>query len=1150
MKKLLFCDKWEFSKCPLGTDYENAEDWQPVDLPHDWLIYNTNDLYENSTGWYRRTYKAAGLGDKRTSLRFEGVYQDCAVYVNGVLAGEWKYGYTTFEFDITDLLKEGDNLIAVRVNHQNPNSRWYSGAGIFRKVWLCTYEPCHILSDGVYVSADISGRVSLSIEVERPEDMQSDKLRLIAVLFDGTEQAAECEYTCTAADKSLFPAHLLRKGCRYSINTIELTVKDPILWDIGDPYLYTYSVALACGDEILDTVTGTFGFRKTEFTTDKGFFLNDRHVKLHGACMHHDLGALGAAVNRTAIKRQIQSLFTMGVNAIRTSHNPPSVELLELADEMGMLILDEGFDMWELKKTEYDYARFFPDWVEKDVCSWVRRDRNHPCLIGWSIGNEIYDTHASDRGQEVTSMLKALVSRYDYRHNACITIGSNYMGSENGQRCADILKVAGYNYAERLYADHHEAHPDWMIYGSETSSIVQSRGIYHFPKEQPIVSDDDEQCSNLGNSSPAWAAKSHEACIVPDRDVEFCAGQFIWTGFDYIGEPTPYNTKNSYFGQFDTAGFAKDSAYVFRSAWTSCKTDPFVHIYPYWDWNPGQVIDVVAASNAPKVAIFFNGEKIAEQDFDRKTCQKLTLDAKIPYSEGELCAVAYNEKGKEIARDTVRSFGDAAEIRLTPDKYKLRADGVDLIFVDISAFDSKGTFVANANNRVFVSVTGAGRLIGLDNGDSTDYEQYKGTSRRLFSGKLLAIIAGKNLGGEIHVKVTSPGLPERELILGAVEIDPEEFVAPGFPYQAENTERELCIPDGTKDIPVRKIELYGESYTFDPSCTKRTFMVKRLPENSVYSDIDYRLTTVNGIDTQLGSIVSSDSGSVTVECHGDGEFYLRALCKNGTNKYHVMSIIKLEGKDLGSAVIDPYSLVMGGLYTLKGGNVSDGYEHGAAFGYDGGWFGFENVDFGPVGSDTVTLPIFANYNSPVDLQIFDGTPENGQLIGDLEYNVPPIWLTYQERTYKLSKTLRGLHTISFRSKFRYDVKGFYFEKRRKENAELYAVNCVNIYGDKFTVGSDDVTSIGNNVILDLGGFDFEKAPEKIFITGRSQLPKNSIHIIFKSEDGSEVRNLCEFDFAENYTEREFPLENISGKGSVQVLFLPGSDFDLRSVRFQ
>ena len=1145
MKKLL-CDKWEFSKNPIGTEYSDGLNWTAVDIPHDWLIYNTEDLYETSTGWYRRRLDIS-KGGERIFLRFEGVYMDCAVFVNGSQAGEWKYGYSTFEFEITEFLKDGENLITVRVDHREPNSRWYSGAGIYRRVWLKTSQECRLISDGIYISADIDGSIMVTSETERPQNIPVSELSVRNIIMDGEKEIARTERLCCAFDKSSMPETVVKDGYSYSVNTDLLKVTDPKLWDIDSPALYTCVTELLRNGEAIEKEENRFGFRKAEFTSDKGFFLNGRHVKLHGCCEHHDLGSLGAAVNPAAIKRKLEKLRTMGVNAIRTSHNMPAVEFMELADEMGFLILSEAFDMWEMSKTEFDYARFFPTWVKRDVASWIRRDRNHPSIIGWSIGNEIYDTQAGERGQEITSLLLKLVREHDPRHNGYVTIGSNFMQGENARKCADIVKLAGYNYAERLYEEQHKQHPDWMIYGSETASVVQSRGIYHFPLSQSVLADDDEQCSSLGNCTTGWGAKNTEYCIIADRDAEFCAGQFIWTGFDYIGEPTPYSTKNSYFGQYDTAGFPKDSAYVFRAEWTDYKKSPFVHIFPYWDFNEGQEIDVRVTSNAPKVKLFFDGEEIGEKDIDHIKGRSLTLDTVIKYKKGVLTAIAYDEDENEIARDEARSFGDTAELKLIPDKTELKADGKDLIFIDISAYDKNGEFVANANNRAIVSVSGAGRLVGLDNGDSTDYEQYKGTSRRLFSGKLLAVIAAKTKPGDIFVRVSSPSLPDRGITLKAVPSEAEE----GVSAAEENTERSLCCENAGTDIPVRKIELTGEHYDFTAERREMKFSVKTYPEKSSYAgEIEYRITTVLGIGSNLAEIVSSDKNSVTVRCKGDGEFYLRALCKNGTDKYHIISVIKLTGEGIGAATFDPYELVLGGLFTVSSGNIGNGIKHGASFSGERGWFGFENVDFGKTGSDTVTVPIFANTASPVGIKFYDGIPdEGGELIGDFSYHKKSIWLTYIPETYKLSKVLKGIHTIVMESSNGYDVEGFFFEKKKKEFSEILAVENENIYGDKFTVGEDAVTGIGNNVMLDFGEFDFgDEVPSKLVINGRSELPLNSINVIFGGE--TEKRMIAEFSSADEYTERSFSLEGISGKCTVSFAFLPGSDFDFRSFRFE
>lgn len=1180
--KTLLCDQWEFSKNPIGTEYSDMLNWERVDLPHDYLIYNTHNLYETSTGWYRRTLCHRPDG-KRTALRFGGVYMDSRVFVNGSLAAEWKYGYTTFEVDITDLLREGENLIAVRVDYRSPNSRWYSGAGIYRRVWLKRYDPCHITNDGVYISAAADGTIQVTTEVERPAELPVSGLSVRNTIFDGSRKVISCESQeaisygsrimastenpCCACDQSRISGAMRKSNCKYSVNTNILKLENPTLWDIDHPHLYTCVTEILQNGMVLDREECTFGFRQIEFTCDKGFFLNGRHVKLHGCCEHHDLGSLGAAVNKNAIRRKLATLRTMGINAIRTSHNPPAEEFMELADEMGFLVLSEGFDMWELHKTEHDYAGFFPEWAERDVAAWVRRDRNHPSVIAWSIGNEIYDTHASERGQEVTSLLLGLVREHDPRKNGYVTIGSNYMQGDNARRCADLLKLAGYNYAERLYHEHHAAHPDWMIYGSETSSVVQSRGIYHFPLSQQILCDDDEQCSALGNSTTGWAARNTEACIIPDRDAEFCAGQFIWTGFDYIGEPTPYSTKNSYFGQFDTAGFPKDSAYLFRGEWTDYKAAPFIHIYPYWDFCEGQTIDIRVASNAPRAALFFGQAQIAEKridpvqdkeltlvaekELDHAHGTELTLNARLPYQPGELLAVAYDENGREIARDVRRSFGDAAEIRLTPDKEELRADGEDLIFVDLSAYDKDGEFVANANNRVFVRVTGAGRLIGLDNGDSTDFEQYKGTSRRLFSGKLLAIIAAKTKPGEILVEASSHGLPDSTLSLRAIPAP----VLPGISADTENQEYASGCADACHDVPVRKIELAGESRLFTADRKEITFQTTVFPANASYAgEIDYRITTVLGIDSNLAEITSVRDGAVTVLCKGDGEFYLRALCKNGTDKYHILMQLPLKGEGIGQALLNPYEFVAGGLCTRTSEDIATSFGYGMTFARKPSWIGFEGIDFGKLGSDTILLPIYMNCSTPIRFSVYDGIPgQGGEKIGDYTYHKPSAWMTFNKpESFQLTKKLKGIHTLALASSDGISIKGFEFQKPVKEFSQIDAVDNEGIYGDKFTCGPDAITGIGNNVMLEFGEFCFtKKRPAKIIITGKSQLPANSIHILFSGD--VDARLLVEFEGAAEYTEREFPLEGLDLSGvccRVSFAFLPGSDFDFKAFRFE
>ena len=512
-----------------------------VEIPHDWLIGDTGNLYCNSVGFYKKTFQASDVADKYSALRFEGVYMNSAVYVNGSLAGVWKYGYTTFELDISSLIKTGTNSILVIVVYQNPNSRWYSGAGIYRDVYLVRSETTRFVPDGIYIvnRKTENGEWYMTVETEISSETKSCFVRHSLKDANGT----------TVADSRSAPpliplpdaeAAALKKAVPIASGKLyrdrrTIRVPSPLLWDIEHPNVYTLTSELVSNDgTIMDTVKQHTGFKTIVLDSDKGCFLNGRHVKIHGACQHHDLGALGAAFNLQALRRQFEKLRTMGINSIRTSHNPPAPAFMDLADSMGFLIDDECFDMWQKSKTTY-------------VAAWVRRDRNHPSLFMWSIGNEIYDTHFGN-GLEVTKDLKSIVRTHDPDKNGLVTIASNYMDGDGAQNCAKELDAVGYNYAERLYANHRVKYPDWCIYGSETSSTVQSRGIYHFPANFRLLTYDDLQCSSLGNCTTTWGAKSTSKAITDDRDTDSCIGQYIWTGWDYIGEPTPYFTKNSYFG--------------------------------------------------------------------------------------------------------------------------------------------------------------------------------------------------------------------------------------------------------------------------------------------------------------------------------------------------------------------------------------------------------------------------------------------------------------------------------------------------------------------------------------------------------------------------------------------------------------------------
>jgi len=1139
-RKILFNDGWEFAKSGLDAADASGLTFQPVDLPHDWLIYNTLDLYEDSIGWYRKVYHyTKGQDAEQLLLCFDGVYMDSSVYVNGTLIGEWKYGYSSFEHEMTDALREGENEILVKVVHQAPNSRWYSGAGIYRNVWLKVRGANHLVTDGIYVSTKQLGE-DWQVEIDTELSLAEDAELIHTLLLHGEVVASVSEQVAAQNGKT-------------AISRLQLHVASPLLWSPEHPQLYELVTELkpvSDGQEPVERVTTKLGFRSVVMDPEQGLILNGRKIKLNGVCEHHDLGALGAAFHVQAMRRRMEILQAMGVNAIRTAHNMPAKELMHLADEMGMLIVSEAFDMWERPKTRYDYARFFQEWMAKDVRSWVRRDRNHPSLIMWSIGNEIYDTHADERGQEVTRMLMEEVLKHDPKQNGRVTIGSNYMPWENAQKCADIVKVAGYNYAEKYYEQHHAQHPDWIIYGSETGSVVQSRGVYHFPFEQPILADDDEQCSALGNSTTSWGAKSTEACILAERDTPFSLGQFIWTGFDYIGEPTPYHTKNSYFGQIDTATFPKDSYYIYQAGWTDYRERPMVHIFPYWDWNEGQIIDVRVATNAPKVELKLNGRSLGVFEPEHKQGTKLVGWWKVPYEPGELTAIAMDEDGRVIATDVQRSFGDAKRIRLTPDKLQLKADGRDLIFLEISMDDEQGRHVANASNRVRVDVSGAGRLLGLDNGDSTDYDQYKGLSRRLFNGKLMAIIGATLEPGPIHVTVTSPHLEPATIGLEALPADEANLT--GVTALVRN--QEMPIVMGSEDeVPVRKIEIISESgRKLGPELREIVVRARLYPENASYRDVEWSAVNDAGIISNIAKVDASGL-EARVTALGDGAFRIRCTSKNGTDKTKLISQLEFEAEGLGVAYKDPYGFIAGGLYDFSAGDVGSGNERGVATARDGeSMVGFRNIDFGPYGSDTITIPIFALSDELYEIEIWEGMPgeEGSGRLATVAYQKQPIWNVYQEETYKLPRRLRGLTSICFVTKAKIHIKGFSFERLNRAFAHNAAADCDRIYGDTFEIRDGRVEGIGNNVSLEFSEMDFgEQGAKKLVICGRSPIDKNTVHIRFTGE-GEPSNQLVEFTLSEGYEERIFELERVTGKQQVTFIFLPGSNFDFAWFRFE
>lgn len=1048
---ILLNDGWQFAK-------GEPEDFKPIRLPHDWLIADAANLYESGVGWYRRELDARALeAGQRLLLRFDGVYMDSTLFVNGRQAGEWKHGYTAFEHDITDFVRtDAVNILLLRVNYQSPNSRWYTGAGIYRDVFLKVKNACRFVSDGIYIATfKQNGLWRYTVDAEAETGGRPYELR--HTLLDANADKIEA-------------------------------------WDVDNPRLYTLRSELLVDGAVTDTEHTRFGFREIRFDSDEGFFLNRRHLKLRGVCLHHDLGALGAAVHPEAIRRQLTLLRGMGANALRTAHNPPAKAFMEIADEMGFLVMSELLDIWKHPKNTYDYARFFDEWVEKDAAAWIRRDRNHPSVILWSVGNEIHDTHIdAESGAASLRRLMALVRKHDPKGHAPATLCSNYMPWENTQNCADIVKLIGYNYGEYLYDAHHAAHPDWIIYGSETCATVQSRGVYHFPLSKSILDDDDLQCSALGNSSTSWGAKSVEACILADRGAPYSLGQFVWAGQDYLGEPTPYHTKNSYLGHLDTAGFPKDSYYLFQAAWTDYRRAPMVHLFPYWDFSPGQMIDVRVCSNAPSVELYLDGESLGAAALGGR----VAADWQVPYRPGTLRAVARDENGTVVAETCRRSFGDATGLSVRTDTFG------ELTFAEITSVDAQGNPVENANRRVRVSVEG-GELLALDNGDATDYEQYYSGSRRLFGGKLLAIVRKRD---------------------GA---------APRITAE---------LDDG--DIPIRKIELEASGYTVS---------AKVFPQNATYNDLCWRLTDAGGIDSPLGSLdAAADGRSATVAPRGDGDVHVRCEAANGRGHISLISQITLAITGMGMPFLNPYSFVSAGLYNCSNVELTNGNERGVATLRSGeSHVGFKGLDFGGYGSDELTLPLFPLEKDPFTFEIWEGMPlEGGEKLCTAAYDKGSVWNTYQEATYTLPRRLRGVTTLCLVFRQKVHVKGFRFKKYQKAFQKLFAAEYDGIYGDSFTVKDDAVENIGNNVSLIFEHMDFgEKGAGRIELCWRSRIAKNSIQFVFT--DGEErIQRTVDINRADDYAAGVFDLgEKIVGNKRVTLIFLPGCSLDLAWLQFQ
>ena len=752
--------------------------WRTLDVPHDWSIEGEfreqnpagvgGGALPGVVGWYRKTFTlpAADTG-KVVFVEFDGIYRNSEVWINGQYLGKRPYGYSSFRYELTPHLRYGTerNVIAVRVdNSQQPNSRWYSGSGIYRHVRLVTTNRVHVDRWGTYITTPAvsagSGRVTIRTTIRNERDVEQPVVLGTIVLDSAGQEVAAVQTIGRVPGDSLAEI------------TQDVTVPHPILWSLERPYLYRVASRVMCGSRACDDYTTPFGLRSADFRADSGFFLNGRHVKIRGVCLHHDLGALGAAVNTRAIERQLEIMRAMGANALRTSHNPPAPELLDLTDRMGFIVLDEAFDMWKKQKTTYDYHLDWDAWHERDLSDMVRRDRNHPSVFMWSIGNEVMEQWTNDDStvipiaRELVGIVRSLDSTRP------ITAAANNGSPQNPIFHAGALDLLGHNYHHAVWKDFPTQYLGAKFVITEAMSALNSRGVYEQPSdsvasyETPYVKNHGPQpnknyrLSSYDNRKAFWGSLHEESLRLFER-YPFLSGMFIWQGIDYLGEPTPYEwpARSSYFGVVDLAGFPKDPFYLYQSVWTD---RPMLHLFPHWNWTPGDTIDVWAYTNAEQVELYLNG---AFQGVRLKEGRVGHVMWRVAYRPGTLRAVA-RTGGQVTARAVVRTAGAPARIALTPDRARIRADGDDLSFVTVTVQDRRGVAVPTAEPLIRFRVSGRARIVGVDNGDQISHTSFQAKRVRLFNGKAIVIIRADTRSGTVTLTAEAQGL-----VPSAVRID-------------------------------------------------------------------------------------------------------------------------------------------------------------------------------------------------------------------------------------------------------------------------------------------------------------------------------------------------------------------------------------------
>ncbi|MCD0489369.1 DUF4982 domain-containing protein [Pedobacter sp. MC2016-14] len=782
-RKISFNEGWKFY---LG-DVANAKlvayndlKWRKLDLPHDWSIEGEFDEKNpakpeggglpTGIGWYRKTFILPATAKlKNTSIEFDGVYKNSEVWINGKYLGKRPYGYISFKYELSAYLKPGKNVIAVRVdNSAQPDSRWYSGSGIYRNVWLLTTDKIAVDHWGTFVSTPkvSAAAATVQLNVQIKTSTLKTKVDVNSVIYDQQgNEVSSAKRTGIVLDKS-----------QYSFTQL-FDLKNPHLWSVTNPHLYKVVTKIYSGKVLRDTYETPLGIRYFKFDAKTGFSLNGQAMKILGVCMHHDLGALGAAVYTRAIERQLQILKKMGCNAIRTSHNPPAPEMLDLCDKMGFLVMDEAFDMWKKKKTSKDYHLNFPEWHRADLEAMIKRDRNHPSIIMWSIGNEIREQFDST-GIAITKELVGIVKNLDTTRMVVSAL-TETVAEKNFIYQAKALDLYGLNYNHKLYKDFPKNYPGEIFLATETTSALETRGFYDMPTEMPsdsirrwpkdgktkfIEGNMEWAVSSYDNVSAYWGS-THEETWKEVKKYDHVSGLFVWTGFDYLGEPLPYPwpARSSYFGIVDLAGFPKDAYYLYQSEWTNT---PVLHLFPHWNWAAGKTIDVWAYYNqADEVELFLNGKSLGVKS---KKGEDLHVSWPVKYEAGTLKAVS-RKKGKVILTREINTADKATKIELQADRKQISADGKDLSFVTVKILDANGNLVPAAEDLVQFKVEGPGFIAGVDNGFQGSVESFKDNKRKAYRGLCLAIIQSNGKPGTITLTATAKGLTSQSIQIQTIK---------------------------------------------------------------------------------------------------------------------------------------------------------------------------------------------------------------------------------------------------------------------------------------------------------------------------------------------------------------------------------------------